>query len=168
LVNDYQPRVDYGLTLVELPKLGATLVRNADVTWRHLLAACSVPVGFPPVRIGQRLYCDGGLLDPVPVWAAGEMGATRVIAVNAAHFIPPPGLASLIKGLRFIAAKIEKHRARTAGDPEVVMITPSEPLGKMLDGANWRPERIRHWIEVGEADAAAALDSIRALPAAHS
>src|SRR5262245_6921219 len=87
LVNDYKPRVDYGLTLVELPKLGATLVRNADVTWRHLLAACAVPVGFPPVRIGQRLYCDGGLLDPVPVWAAGEMGATRVIAVNAARFI---------------------------------------------------------------------------------
>src|SRR5262245_10476453 len=86
LVNNYKPRVEYGLTLMELPKFRRTLVRNADVTWRHLMAACAVPIGFPPVRIGQRLYCDGGLLDPVPVWAAGEMGATRVIAVNAAHF----------------------------------------------------------------------------------
>ena len=163
LVNNYKPRVDYGLTLVDLPKLRLTLVCNADVTWRHLLAACAVPVGYPPVRIGGRLYCDGGLLDPVPVWAAADMGATRVIAVNAAHFIPPPGLASLIKGLRSIAAKIEKERARAAGAPEVVLITPSEPLGKMLDGAKWRPEKIRRWIEMGEADAAAALESIRAL-----
>src|SRR5262249_51151439 len=84
LVNNYKPRVDYGLTLVELPKLRPALVQNAEVTSRHLLAACAVPVGYPPVRIGGRLYCDGGLLDPVPIWAAAEMGATRIIAVNAA------------------------------------------------------------------------------------
>jgi hypothetical protein len=33
----------------------------------------------------------------------------------------------------------------------------------MLDGASWREERIRRWIELGEADASAALESIRLL-----
>ena len=63
LVENYKPRVDFGVVLLQLPRLRPKLVRNSEITWRHLVATCSVPGGFPPVRIGGALYCDGGLLD---------------------------------------------------------------------------------------------------------
>jgi NTE family protein len=45
-------------------------------------ASSSVPGVFQPVRIGTHSYVDGGLVAPVPVRFAREMGADFVIAVN--------------------------------------------------------------------------------------
>ncbi len=45
-------------------------------------ASSSVPGVFQPVRINDRQYVDGGLVSPVPVRFAREMGADFVIAVN--------------------------------------------------------------------------------------
>lgn len=45
-------------------------------------ASSAVPGVFQPVRIGERQYVDGGLVSPVPVRFAREMGADFVIAVN--------------------------------------------------------------------------------------
>ncbi len=153
LVDHYTPRVEYGVVLVELPSLRPALIRNADVSWRHLVATCAVPFGFPPVRIGGIFYCDGGLLEATPVWAAGVMGATRVIAVNASRFIPPRAVRMLVSSMRFVG----KMRRRNESGPEVTLITPEHSLGKMRDGAAWRKENIERWIELGESDAYAAL-----------
>lgn len=45
-------------------------------------ASSSVPGVFQPVKINERYYVDGGLVSPVPVRFAREMGADIVIAVN--------------------------------------------------------------------------------------
>jgi NTE family protein len=45
-------------------------------------ASSAVPAVFQPVRIGEREYVDGGLVAPVPVRFARQMGATHVIAVD--------------------------------------------------------------------------------------
>lgn len=45
-------------------------------------ASSSVPGIFQPVRIGNREYVDGGLVSPVPVKAARDMGADIVFAVD--------------------------------------------------------------------------------------
>jgi predicted acylesterase/phospholipase RssA len=156
LVDRYTPRVDYGAVLIELPWLRPALIRNADVSWRHLVASCSVPFGFPPVRIGGAFYCDGGLLEATPVWAAAAMGATRVIAVNASRFIPPRTVGMLVSGMRLVG-KMQGRMRRVEGGPEVTLITPEHFLGKMRDGAAWRKENIQRWIELGESDAHAAL-----------
>jgi NTE family protein len=157
LVDHYTPRVDYGVALLQLPWLRPALIRNADVGWRHLVASCSVPFGFPPVRIGGALYCDGGLLEATPVWAAAAMGATRVIAVNASRFIPPRMVGMLVSGVRLVGKMQGRMRPRAPGGPEVTLITPGHFLGKMRDGAAWRRENIERWIELGESDAHAAL-----------
>ncbi len=52
---------------------------NAGIAVR---ASSSVPGLFQPVRIGSHTYVDGGLVAPVPVRFAREMGADFVIAVN--------------------------------------------------------------------------------------
>ncbi len=45
-------------------------------------ASSAVPAVFQPVRIGAREYVDGGLVSPVPVRFARQMGAELVIAVD--------------------------------------------------------------------------------------
>jgi NTE family protein len=55
-------------------------------------ASSAVPAVFQPVRIGQREYVDGGLVAPVPVSHARQMGAQRVIAVDIST--PPDGAAT--------------------------------------------------------------------------
>jgi NTE family protein len=149
LIETFRRRMDLGVALLRLPRLQPVLVRNDEITWRHLVASCAIPLGFPPVRIGGALYVDGGLLDATPIWAAAAMGAKRVVAVNANRFVPPPGVGLMIRGVGLLARK----RVRPAG-VEVFMITPEESFGRMKDGAIWLPERIRRWIELGAADAA--------------
>ncbi|WP_374427055.1 patatin-like phospholipase family protein [Ideonella dechloratans] len=57
------------------------LFRRGD-TGTAVRASSAVPAVFQPVRIGEREYLDGGLVSPVPVRFAREMGADLVIAVD--------------------------------------------------------------------------------------
>lgn len=45
-------------------------------------ASISIPVIFTPVKKGDGFLIDGGLVDPLPVELAADMGAERVIASN--------------------------------------------------------------------------------------
>ncbi|NDY96960.1 patatin-like phospholipase family protein [Wenzhouxiangella limi] len=45
-------------------------------------ASMSVPGAFQPLRIGDRLLVDGGVVDNVPIDVARAMGATRLIVVD--------------------------------------------------------------------------------------
>src|SRR5580692_915525 len=47
------------------------------------IASASVPMIFPPHPMGDDDYVDGGVVEIVPVRAAAELGATRLIAVVA-------------------------------------------------------------------------------------
>jgi NTE family protein len=55
-------------------------------------ASSAVPALFQPVRIGEREYVDGGLVSPVPVRFARQMGAELVLAVDISS--PPEGQAT--------------------------------------------------------------------------
>ena len=50
-------------------------------------ASISAPGIFTPVRIGNRILVDGGLVNPVPVSVVKSMGAELVIAVDLNHDI---------------------------------------------------------------------------------
>lgn len=45
-------------------------------------ASCSIPNVFVPTTIGGTKYVDGGLVSPIPVQTAQDMGADIVIAVD--------------------------------------------------------------------------------------
>lgn len=45
-------------------------------------ASCSIPNVFVPATIGGSKYVDGGLVSPIPVQTAKDMGADIVIAVD--------------------------------------------------------------------------------------
>jgi NTE family protein len=45
-------------------------------------ASCSIPGIFEPVRIGDRVLVDGGVVEHVPIFASREMGGDVVLSVN--------------------------------------------------------------------------------------
>jgi hypothetical protein len=47
------------------------------------LASASVPLVFPPRHLADDDYVDGGVLQVIPVRAAAQLGASRIIAVVA-------------------------------------------------------------------------------------
>lgn len=61
---------------------GQELVFDSGLVAPAVRASISIPGVFPPLRRGKMILVDGGLLDPVPVRVARDMGAERVLAVN--------------------------------------------------------------------------------------
>lgn len=45
-------------------------------------ASAALPVLFPPARIGERIYVDGGTVDALPIERARELGAGTILAID--------------------------------------------------------------------------------------
>jgi len=73
--------VPLGIVATDLSDGSPILFRSGD-TGTAVRASSAVPAVFQPVKIGQREYVDGGLVSPVPVRFAREMGAQVIIAVD--------------------------------------------------------------------------------------
>ena len=80
-----------GIVATDLNSGQSMLFQRGD-TGTAVRASSAVPAVFQPVRISGREYVDGGLVSPVPVRAARQMGAELVIAVDISN--PPEGNAS--------------------------------------------------------------------------
>ena len=76
-----QMRIPLGIVATELQSGKGVLFRTGN-TGQAVRASCSIPGVFQPTVIGGKEYVDGGLVAPVPVSYARQMGATLVIAVN--------------------------------------------------------------------------------------
>ena len=74
-------RLPLGIVATDLASGQAVLFRRGD-TGTAVRASSAVPGVFTPVTVGGRTYVDGGLVAPVPVEQAREMGAELVIAVD--------------------------------------------------------------------------------------
>lgn len=70
-----------GIVATDLHNGQGVLFTRGD-TATAVRASSAVPAVFQPVKIGTREYVDGGLVSPVPVRYARQMGAEVVIAVD--------------------------------------------------------------------------------------
>ena len=86
-----QMKMPLGIVATDLDSGAGVLFRRGD-TGTAVRASSSVPAVFQPVKIGDREFVDGGLVSPVPVRFAREMGAEMVIAVDIST--PPDGAAT--------------------------------------------------------------------------
>lgn len=148
----YRPRVEVGVTATQLPALRPRLFRDSEIDWRHLAAACAVPFCFPAVSIDGRYYWDGGLLSALPIWAAAELGAQRVIAIQALPEVPSRVIRMAVRAVRTFR--------RAPGPPEqiqLLLISPGGPLGTLRDAVLWNRDNACRWIEWGERAAKAVL-----------
>ena len=61
---------------------GREIVFSKGNTGMAVRASCAIPGIFRPVKIGDDMYVDGGVVSPVAVDAARRLGADVVIAVD--------------------------------------------------------------------------------------
>jgi NTE family protein len=81
-------KLPLGIVATELDTGAPVLFQRGDAG-TAVRASSAVPAVFQPVRIGNREYVDGGLVSPVPVRFARQMGAELVVAVDISS--PPEG-----------------------------------------------------------------------------
>ena len=74
-------KISFGAVATDLNS-GQPILFQRGNTGQAVRASSSVPSVFQPVKIGTHTYVDGGLVAPVPVRFAREMGADFIIAVN--------------------------------------------------------------------------------------
>ena len=151
LAERWRPRIPFYATAAELPGLRLRIMRGEEMTWRHLLAACAVPLGFPPVRINGRLFVDGGLLCVLPTGVAAQLGASHIVAVNALPAMPSRVIRGAVRAVQYVAPD---GLPPASSDVQIRTIAPDPPLGRLAESVRWKPENVRRWVERGAADAA--------------
>jgi len=76
-----QMKIPLGIVATDLDSGAGVLFQRGD-PGVAVRASSAVPAVFQPVKIGNREYVDGGLVSPVPVRHARQMGAELVVAVD--------------------------------------------------------------------------------------
>lgn len=148
-----------GIVATDLHNGQGVLFQRGD-TGTAVRASSAVPALFQPVRIGAQEYVDGGLVSPVPVGFARQMGAELVIAVDisaAPEGNPASGsLQILLQTFAIMSRSINRWELRDAD----VLLRPA------LDGVSGADFSIRRRaIEAGRLAMQRALPQLRQLMA---
>lgn len=149
MLEHYQRRTPFAVVMTDLVRMKPKVVRDDEIGWKHIAASCAIPGMLAQQRINGRFYSDGGLLNPLPVWVAAELGATRIYALNALPEIPASPLRPLVKSFRFCFG----HHPPTPDGVQVTVLQPSEKLGGIHDALYWKRNNIERWLELGARDA---------------
>ena len=56
-------------------------VTSENKTWKTVIASCSLPIMFEPVKINGEIYMDGGITNPIPVKKAMDEGCDKNIVI---------------------------------------------------------------------------------------
>ena len=62
-----------------------TLFRADHIGPHHALASAAIPLLFPPVRIDDEMYLDGGLRQNTPIAPALRLGASHIFAIGGSR-----------------------------------------------------------------------------------
>ena len=152
--------IPLGIVATDLNSGQAVLFQRGD-TGTAVRASSAVPAVFVPVKINGREYVDGGLVSPVPVRYARQMGADVVIAVDISS--PPEAnlagdtLQILLQTFAIMGKSINQYELKDAD----VVVRPSLAGLKSADfSARQRA------IDSGRAAMLAALPQLKAKLAA--
>ena len=124
-----QMRLPLGVVAADLQSGQPILFRRGD-PGTAVRASSSVPGVFTPVKIGEREYVDGGVVSPIPVRYARQMGAEVVIAVDISAI--PEGVSVrsavdiLLQTFNIMGHAISQFELR---DADVVMRPKLEGVG---------------------------------------
>ncbi len=82
---------------------------HAELTPAHVMASSSIPIFFPPARIGKRYFGDGCLRNTAPLSPAIHLGAERLIVIGVRkkrEILPDLAAASMEPGVGKILTNI--------------------------------------------------------------
>jgi NTE family protein len=149
-------KIPFGAVATDLQS-GAPILFRRGNTGTAVRASSAVPSVFQPVKIGDHTYVDGGLVSPVPVRFAHEMGADFVIAVNISSQPESQSAISsldvLLQTFAIMGQSINHYELREAD----IVITPKLGTMKGSDFASRNQA-----ILAGEQAAAALMPEIKA------
>ena len=150
-----QMRIPLGIVATELQSGKGVLFRTGN-TGLAVRASCSVPGVFQPAVISGKEYVDGGLVAPVPVSYARQMGATLVIAVNISsepvHQDASGTFGILQQTISIMQRSINEHELKTA---DIVI----QPQLKQMSSSDFKSRNAA--ILAGEAAAQAQMALIK-------
>ena len=146
------------------------VVFKTGLLWQAVMASLSIPGVYPALWIGEHLVVDGGVLNPVPVSVAAEMGAGVVVGVKlvgeavehseaesvVAKGTPPSALSVILRSIELMQGRIVSEGAAA----RVITITPSlanlpsKKLKAFADGTRF--------VDLGEEAAEQAMPRITA------
>ncbi|MCV2370095.1 patatin-like phospholipase family protein [Roseateles oligotrophus] len=150
-----QMKLPLGIVATDLSDGSGILFRRGD-TGSAVRASSSVPAVFQPVKIGSREYVDGGLVAPVPVRYARQMGAELVIAVDITS--PPeekPGADAIRMLLQTFSIMGRSINNFELGDADIVLRPKLDGVGSADFSARKRS------VQAGREIALAMLAQIR-------
>ena len=98
-----------------------------------LRATMSLPGIFSPVRSGDHLYADGGLLDNIPIDVAKSMGADVVLGIHleTAPLDPKANLSSFGVLGQSISVMIAANELRSMEQADVLVVVPLQKYSSL-------------------------------------
>lgn len=135
---------------------GREVVFGSGNTGTAVRASCAIPGIFRPVKIGNEMYVDGGVVSPVAVDAARRLGADVVIAVDISADMnakqPEGTIDTILQSIGIMQSKISAAQLSRAD----VIVRPN--VGR-IGAADF--DRRHDAIMEGEKAALAALPAIQ-------
>lgn len=104
--NAYEGRIRVGVTNVETGKAEYLDGRELDEKCTMLRATCAIPFYFPPIKIGDKTYYDGGLADSIPIRKSLADGNDK----NLIILTQPQGYRKTLSRSSRAAAAALRHR----------------------------------------------------------
>lgn len=133
-----------------------------------VVASCSVPGLFPPVRIGARHYLDGGLVHSIPVGRALALGATRIFVLQVGRVEQPLTVPTKPWEVATVAFEIARrhrfvHEMESVPDEVELHVLPSgSTQSPNISIGQARIGRMRERMEAARAASAAYLTALAA------
>ena len=110
-----QTRIPFSCNAVDL-LTGSEIILNQGNVAEAIRASMSIPGIFQPVRRGEMLLVDGGVLNNAPIWAAKELGANKILSVKVIKFSwikeeeLPDNVSVLFRIYSIISHELEKSK----------------------------------------------------------
>lgn len=150
-------KMPLGIVATDLRTGDGILFQRGDVA-TAVRASSAVPSVFEPVRIGGKDYVDGGLVSPVPVRYAKQMGADIVLAIDISSRPEDARTSDLLKVLLQTFSIMGKSISQLELAQADVVVRPALPdVGSAEFSARKKS------IEAGRAAMRQALPQLKAL-----
>lgn len=153
-LNAGAPRMTLGAVNVRTGAMRYFDSREEPLELAHVLASGALPPAFPPVRVGDELYWDGGIYSNTPVEAVFDDNPRRNSLVFAVQLWHPAGAAPRTmwqvtarqKDIQY-ASRVDSHVQRQAQIHRLRHIV--RELGKALPAAARARPEIQQMVSYG-------------------
>lgn len=169
--EDFKKTIDYFIPDIQVEEaripfraVATDLTSGEQIIFSHgslrqaVMASCAVPGAFAPLKDGEKLLSDGGILCLVPTSVARQEGADIVISVSVDRCVSSEELRNVVDVYYRVSEVMgEKLRQYELKDADVVI----QPL---VGDSHWSNfSQAIHLIEEGEKATQEKLDEIRPL-----